>query len=116
MNVQHFEKGILYTDRQLVVIARKIGKLATFCRKVQDTSSSIRVEAERRDTKKDRDQVKVVVHVSLPRKVLHAESRKGDPIEALDRCIEKLEPQIDKYKLKHTRQGFIHQRRRALAA
>ncbi len=106
MNVQHFEKGVLYTDKQLVLIARKIGKLATYCRKLKDEASSIRIEARRNDTKKDRDRVRVIVNVTLPRKVLHAECLKDDPVEALDRCTEKLEHQIERYKAQHMRQGL----------
>jgi ribosomal subunit interface protein len=106
MNVQHFEKGIVYTDKQLMMIARKIGKLATYCRKVKDEASAIRVEAERRDTKKERDQIKVMINVLLPHKMLRAESLKNDPLEALDRCIEKLEPQIEKYKVRHMDRGL----------
>jgi ribosomal subunit interface protein len=106
MNVQHFEKGIVYTDKQLMLIARKIGKLATYCRKVKDEASMIRVEAERRDTKKERDQVKVMVNVVLPHKMMRAECRKDDVIEALDRCIEKLEPQVERYKELHMRKGL----------
>lgn len=98
MHIRHFEKGIEYTDRDLLLFARKIGKLATYCKRVKDESSIIRVEAERRDTKKDRDMVKVVIQVDLPHKVLRAESRRSSTIDALDRCIEKLEPQIKRYK------------------
>jgi ribosomal subunit interface protein len=116
MNVQHFEKGVLYTDKQLMLIARKIGKLATFCRKLKDEASSIRVETERRDTKKERDQVKVIVNVVLPRKMLRAECRKDDPVEALDRCVEKLEHQIERYKQQHMRRGLGRRSHRSLAA
>jgi len=98
MNIQHFERGFDYSDRQLLLIARKIGKLATYCQRVKDESSSIRVEAERRSTKKGRDRMKVSMTVELPGKILRAESRRPDPVEATDRCIEKLEPQIKKYK------------------
>jgi ribosomal subunit interface protein len=98
MNVQHFEKGLHYNDRDLLLLARKIGKLATYCKRVKDEASLIRVEAERRPTKKDRDQVKVMITVDLPGKQLHAESRRKTPIDALDRCIEKMEPQIKRYK------------------
>jgi ribosome-associated translation inhibitor RaiA len=101
MNVQHFEKGIVYTDKQLMLIARKIGKLATYCRRLKDEASLIRIEAERKDTKKSRDQINVIVNVSLPHKMLSAECFKADPIEALDRCVEKLEPQIQRYKDLH---------------
>jgi len=98
MNIQHFEKGLQYNDRQLLQIARKVGKLATYCKCVKDESSAIRVEAERRNTKKTRDSMKVTVTVELPGKVLRAESRRPDPVEGVDRCIEKLEPQIKRYK------------------
>ncbi len=105
MNVQHFEKGLHYNDRELLIFAKKIGKLATYCQRVKDASSLIRVEAERRPTKKDNDQVKMMITVDLPKKQLRAESRRKNPIDALDRCIEKLEPQIKRYKETTTRFG-----------
>jgi ribosomal subunit interface protein len=98
MNVQHFEKNFQYTASEFLTIARKVGKLATYCKCVKDESSSIRIEAERRNTKKDRDQVKVAIMVDLPGKTLRAESRRLDVVEAIDRCIKKLEPQVKKYK------------------
>lgn len=101
MNIQHFEKGLHYNDKELVLMAKKIGKLATYCSRVKDEGSSIRVEAVRSDTKKNRDQVTVAVTVELPHKTLRAESLKNKVIEALDRAIEKLEPQLKKYKETH---------------
>ena len=102
MNIQHFEKGIRYSDNELKTLARKIGKLATYCKKVKDESSVIRVEATRRPTKKERDQVLVMVTVDLPGKILRSESRRLQVLEAVDRCIEKLEPQIKRYKERQT--------------
>lgn len=101
MNVQHFEKNFQYTDKELIAVARKIGRLATYCRKVRDEGSAIRVEAERRDTKKRNDSMKVMVTVELPGKVLRAESRRDDVVDALERCTAKLEPQLVRYKEKH---------------
>lgn len=108
MHVEHFEKGVRYNDEELILLAKKIGKLATYCRFLKDEGSSIRVEAEKRDTKKDRDQVKVMVTVRLPKKVLRVESRKYMPLEALDSCVEKLEPQISKYKEMHSGRAKAH--------
>lgn len=105
MNVQHFEKGIAYTDQDLIVLARKIGKLATFCKHVKNEASLIRVESEQRKTKKAQDQVKVMLTVDLPKKQFRAESRRPIVMDALDRCIEKLTPQIQKYKELHTGRG-----------
>ena len=98
MNIQHFEKGFHYNDRELIIVARKLGKLATYCRQVKDEASFIRVDAERQASKKDRDQLLVSVTVNLPGKRLFSDSRRNDVIEALDRCIEKLEPQVKRYK------------------
>jgi ribosomal subunit interface protein len=108
MNVQHFEKGIRYTDRDLLLLARKIGKLATYCKRLKNPDSAIRVEAERRETQKTRDQVKVMITVELPHKQLRAESRRPFVMDALDRCIEKLTPQITRYKEMHTGKGRAH--------
>ena len=105
MHVQHFEKGVRYNDQELILLAKKIGRLATYCRFLKDEGSSIRVEAERADTKKHRDQVMVTVTVLLPKKVLRAESRKFNALDAVDRCIEKLEEQIKWYKEVHTGRG-----------
>lgn len=102
MHIEHFEKGLYYNDRELMLFAKKLGKLATYCKQVKDESSIIRIEAEVRDTKKDRDAVKMMIQVDLPKKILRAESRRPTPIDALDRCIEKLEPQIKKYKEMHS--------------
>lgn len=112
MNIQHFEKGLHYTDQDLLVIARKLGKMATYCKKLKDEASSIRIESERRATKKARDQVKVMITVELPHKILHAESRRPMVVDAVDRCIEKLEPQLKKYKETHTRFGRARIQRR----
>jgi ribosome-associated translation inhibitor RaiA len=101
MHVEHYEKNVLYTDRDLLLLAKKLGKLATYCEKLKDESSIIRVEAESRQTKKERDQVKVMVTLTLPKKVLRAESRRPRVLDALDRCIEKLKPQVIEYKEMH---------------
>ncbi len=98
MHIQHFEKGLHYSDKELMTVARKVGKLATYCRRLKNEDSFIRIEAERRETKKVQDSVKVSIFVSLPGKELQAESRRQQVIEALDRCVEKLEPQLIKYK------------------
>jgi ribosomal subunit interface protein len=101
MNISHYEKGFTYTDRELLKIARLLGKLATYCKQVKNEASLIRVEAERRNTKKERDQFKVAIRLELPDKWLTAESRRPDVMEALDRCVEKLEPQVKRYKDKY---------------
>ncbi|OGJ57479.1 hypothetical protein A3H22_04025 [Candidatus Peribacteria bacterium RIFCSPLOWO2_12_FULL_55_15] len=98
MHIEHFEKGVRYTDRELLLLARKIGKLVTYCEKLKNDDSRIRVEAMSRDTKKMEDHVKVLISIYLPEKTLHAESRHPTAIEAIDRCVEKLEPQIKRYK------------------
>jgi ribosomal subunit interface protein len=102
MNIQHFEKGLTYTDREKSVVARKIGKLATICKRLKDEDSSIRVEAEHRDTIKKKDSVKMTVTIFLPHKVICAKSRHTTVIESVDRCVEKLEPQLEKYKELHS--------------
>ena len=103
MHVEHFEKGLRYTDREYLILARKIGKLATYCRMLKNDDSCIRVEAMRRATKKEADSVKVLMSVYLPKQTLHAESRQRNAMEAMDRCIEKLEPQIKRYKERHAK-------------
>ena len=112
MNIQHFEKGLHYSADELLNLARKLGKLATFCKKVKDEDSFIRVEAERRPTKKRRDEVKATVTVSLPRMSLRSESRRPQVIEAVDRCIEKLEVQLKRYKEEQTGREQAHVARR----
>ena len=103
MNIQHFEKGLHYTDTELLVVAKKLGKMATYCRRLKDEASVIRVEAEKRNTKKAQDEVKVMITVELPKKLMRSESRKDNIMEAFDRAVEKLEPQLLKYKEMRTR-------------
>mgnify|MGYP001235786537 FL=1 len=112
MNIQHFEKGFHYNDKELLTVARKVGKLATYCSKVKDEGSYIRVDAENRRTDKKRDAIKVSITVKLPKKVLRAESRKPDVVEGLDRCIEKLTGQVKKYKELHQQKGRMQMLRK----
>ncbi len=113
MHVEHFEKNIRYNDQELLLLAKKIGRLATYCKRLKDEGSTIRVEAERRDTKKGRDQCKVMVTIHLPGTILRAESRKFEPLDALDSCMEKLETQIKRYKEQHTGRQAAHMRKRS---
>ena len=108
MQVEHFEKGISYNADELLLLAKKIGRLATYCRFLKDEGSSIRVEAERRDTKKNRDQVKVMITVRLPKAILRVESRKNRVMEGIDSCMEKLEEQVKRYKEMHTGRARAH--------
>lgn len=108
MHIEHFEKGLQYSDQELLDMARKIGKLATYCKTLKDAASVIRVEASKRPTKKKRDEVLVAVTVELPRAVLRADSRKAIVLEAFDRALEKIQPQIVRYKEKHTRKDRAH--------
>lgn len=105
MRLEHYEKGIQYTADDLLLVARKMGKLATYCGRLKDEASVIRVEAEKRETKKASDEIKVMITIELPQKLLRAESRKSTLREAIDRCSEKLEPQLVKYKEMRTGKG-----------
>jgi ribosomal subunit interface protein len=112
LKVTHYEKGYIYTASELLMLARKIGRLSRYCRRMCDEGSSIKVETISRDTKKQRDSVKVMVTIHLPKKILRAESRKPRALDAIDRCCEKLEAQIKKYKAMHTRMRLGRHRER----
>jgi len=98
MQILHYEKDFHYSDSQFLAVARKLGKLATFCKRLKDEASSIRIDVESRSTEKLQDKLKVSITIELPEKCLRAESRRLDAVEAVDRCVEKLEPQLKKYK------------------
>ena len=112
MHIEHFEKGIQYSEKDRLLMAKKLGKLATYCSRLKDESSIIRVEAEKRDTKKAQDEVKVMITVDLPQKQLRSESRKAAIIEAFDRAVEKLEPQLIRYKEMHGSRAKMHKANR----
>jgi ribosomal subunit interface protein len=101
MRLTHYEKGYTYTTRELLLLARKIGRLARYCRRMTDESSLLTVETISRDTKKQRDSVKVMITIRLPRKTLRSTSRRPQALEAIDRCCDKLESQIERYKEVH---------------
>ena len=113
LKVTHYEKGYTYTASALIILAKKIGRLSRYCKKVMDESSVIKVETISRDTKKQRDSVKVVISIILPKKMLRAESRRSDALDAIDRCMEKLESQIKKYKEKHEPKQIARRRGRS---
>ena len=102
MKIVHYEKGVTYSDWEREMMAKKIGRITRYCRRLTDEASVITVESVRRETKKKRDSVKVTVMVTLPHQTLRAESRKFEVLEAIDRCTEKLERQIEFYKEKHS--------------
>ena len=105
MNINHFEKNFHYTDKEMLHVARKLGKLATFCKRLKDDASVIKIEAEKRSTKKASDEMKAVIIIELPGKVLKADSRKSTITEAVDRACDKLEPQLKKYKDMHSKRS-----------
>ena len=100
MKIIHFEKNFHYTDAEMLHTAKKIGKLATFCKRLKDEASSITVEIESQDTIKEKDSIIVKIIVLLPHITLTADSRKKTATEAIDRVTEKLEIQVKKYKEK----------------
>lgn len=110
MNIQHYEKNFQYTDKEYLSVARKLGKIATYCKRVKDDASYIRIDTEKRNTKKDRDSIKVTISVELPKKSMRAESRKSDIIEAVDRCLTKLEPQLKRFKEKTAKRSRTRKR------
>ena len=55
-----------------------------------------------------------MITVKLPEKILRAESRRARALDAVDRCVEKLEPQIKKYKELHTGKGGARKRGKRL--
>ena len=101
MRLTHYEKGYFYTAKELMMLAKKVGRLTRYCNNIKDESSVVHVETVSRNTKKEKDSVKVMITVTFPRKTLRAESRKKDALSAIDRCCEKLESQIEKYKAQH---------------
>jgi len=112
MHIQHIEKGFRLSDRELLQIARRVGKLATYCKRVKNEGSGIRIDSEYRSTEKRQDQMKVMITVELPGTILRAESRRPDIAEAVDRCIEKLEPQVKRYKETNTGRGKMRRGKR----
>jgi len=105
MRLEHYEKGIQYTADDLLLVARKMGKLATYCSRVNVEASVIRKEVKKGKTKKASDEIKVMITIELPKKLLRGESRKSTLREAIDRASEKLEPQLVKYKEMRTGKG-----------
>ena len=105
MHVSHHEKGFQYTDKDFLRIVKRVGKLATYCKRVKDDGSMIRIDAERRDgTQKARDQYKVSVTINLPNQTIRAESRKETVREAADRAIAKVTAPLKRYKEQYKRE------------
>ncbi len=101
MKIVHYEQGIAYSAWERKMIAKKVGRLTRYCKRITDEGSIITVESRRRDTKKERDSVKVTIMITLPHRTLRAESRRPLALDAVDRCVEKLEGQVEEYKERH---------------
>src|SRR3989338_7439048 len=70
MNILHFEKGLYYTDLELPMLAKKIGRLARYCERLKDAASLIRVSnCARNHDVRDRWMPSTVAWTSLSRRL-----------------------------------------------
>ncbi len=102
MNIQHHEVGFKLTDEERMHMAEKLGHLAHYCKYMMDESTKIFVSSELRDTEKAKDRMKVSITIEFHDHTERADSRREMLLASFDRCIEKLEPQVKRYKDKHS--------------
>jgi ribosome-associated translation inhibitor RaiA len=108
MHVLHYEHGLTYTTSELLLLARKLGKLGTYCQRLKDDASHLRLEAEAHDSAKAKDRTIVKLTVTLPKATLHAEANGAKALDAVDRCLAKMLPQLKRYKEMHTGRDAAH--------
>lgn len=94
-------KNISLSDEQKELIQKKMEKLNSFARKMNDESAKIRVEIEYDDIKEKHQKIFCSVTIFVPQNTMRAETHAETVQSAIDICEEKLKVQIEKYKDKY---------------
>jgi len=101
MNVQFYSQHIVLSESQKDYITEKISRLPRMTKYLEDTATSIKVEVKHINASDPSEMIELDLNVIIP----HAQFRVSDtaktPEEAIDNCVEKLKPQLEKHKAKY---------------
>jgi len=102
MNIQLHSSHIMLGDNQKDYITQKIEHIAVFDKHIDDASSITNVHIKHNGSVKDNKQsIVITVDMKVPHGQFHSSEVGKSPEAAIDKCIKKLEHQINKYKAKH---------------
>lgn len=85
---------------QLQLIEAKVSHLADLAERIKDESSEIRVDLSHHQSRAAEDAYECHLTLFVPHAKMRAESRAESLENVVDQVIEKMKPQIEKYKAK----------------
>lgn len=108
MQIKIYTKNLELDARQKTMMEGKISNITHLAHRIQDESSVIQVDLAYEEVKAAEDAYVCALSLFIPHATLRAETR-GESLEnALDAAVEKLKPQIEKYKAKEHRMNERH--------
>lgn len=101
MKINLYAKGLVLTDTETSYINSKMEKLSSMAKRIQDSSSEIRVDVIHEQTRDKSDSITCVITMYVPGSTLRVKENGTKVNEATDKAQEAMFPQIEKYKSKH---------------
>jgi len=97
MDILVHSEGFALDDRKKALIEEKVGRLEHYAPRALRARVTVRMNSAHQNDK----QFSAKVLVEIPGNDLAAEQKAGEPLEAIDLLVEKMERQLEKRKTEH---------------
>jgi len=97
MDILVHSEGFALDDRKKGLIEEKVGRLEHYAPRALRARVTVRMNSAHQNDK----QFSAKVLVEIPGNDLAAEQKAGEPLEAIDLLVEKMERQLEKRKTEH---------------
>lgn len=100
MQIKIHTKQLELRPHQKALVEEKISHLTHLADRIQDEASLIQVDLAHEAVKAIQDAYECVLNFFIPHATLRAEARAESLESAIDKAMEKIRPQIERYKAK----------------
>lgn len=97
MDILIHSEGFALDDRKKALVEEKVGRLEHFTPRALRARVTVRMNSAHQNNK----QFSAKILLEIPGNDLAAEQKAGEPIEAVDLLVEKMERQLEKRKTEH---------------
>lgn len=108
MQIKIHNKHMQLSSEQMELIEAKVAHLTDLADRIKDESSEIRVDLSHEQSRAAEDAYECHLTLFVPHATLRAESRAESLENVVDQVIEKMKPQIEKYKAKEHHMNDRH--------
>jgi ribosomal subunit interface protein len=108
MQIKIHSKQLALSDEQNELIKAKVSHLADLAERIKDESSEIRVDLSHEQSRAMEDAYECHLTLFVPHSTLRSESRAESLENVVDQVIEKMKPQVEKYKAKENHMNDRH--------